>query len=81
MTTSANLEARAAHVAVTDDRLIVALTDGREISVPLAWFPRLLNATPPQRANWRLIGQGEGIHWEDMDEDISVPRLLGLPCD
>lgn len=81
MTTSVNLEARASRVAVTDDRLIVALTDGREISVPLAWFPRLVNATPQQRANWRLIGQGEGIHWEDADEDISVPRLLGLPCD
>lgn len=81
MTTSANLEARAAQVAVRDDRLIVALTDGREISAPLTWFPRLLNATTQQRTNWRLIGHSEGIHWEDLDEDISVRRLLGLPCD
>ncbi len=52
------------------------LSDGREVSVPLEWYPRLRNATEKQRANWRLIGQGVGIHWEDVDEDISVAGLL-----
>src|SRR6266487_5037435 len=60
----------------TDDELIVTLVDGRRVSAPLAWFPRLLRATPKQRANWRLIGRGIGIHWEDVDEDISVRSLL-----
>ena len=63
-------------VHVTDDTLTVELTDGRSISVPLVWFPRLLNATAQERGNWRLIGQGQGIHWEDLDEDISVAGLL-----
>jgi hypothetical protein len=54
----------------------VAFDDGRTLSVPLAWFPRLLDATAEQRANWRLTGQGEGIHWEDLDEDLSVAGLL-----
>ena len=57
----------------------VALADGREISAPLEWFPRLRDATPEQRGNWRLIGHGEGIHWSDLDEDVSVNSLLGLP--
>ena len=57
-------------------QLHVSLTDGREIAVPLAWFPRLLKASPTQRANWRLIGRGGGIHWPDVDEDISVAGLL-----
>ena len=57
----------------------VVLADGREISAPLEWFPRLRDATPEQRRNWRLIGQGEGIHWSDLDEDVSVNSLLGLP--
>jgi hypothetical protein len=52
------------------------LSDGRSVSVPLAWFPRLLHATPAERNNWRLIGEGEGIHWPDLDEDISVEALL-----
>ena len=69
-------EATAQHVKVTPDTLTVDLTDGRTISVPLAWFPRLLHAMPKQRANWRLIGRGIGIHWEDVDEDISVRTLL-----
>lgn len=54
----------------------IRLLDGREISVPLEWFPRLCSATPKQRRNWRLIGKGIGIHWNDLDEDISIPALL-----
>ena len=63
----------------TDDSLVVDLADGRTISVPLVWYPRLLAATPAQRANWRIAGGGFGIHWPDLDEDISVAGLLGLP--
>ncbi|MBK7927008.1 MAG: DUF2442 domain-containing protein [Bryobacterales bacterium] len=59
-----------------DDDLIVDLADGRTITVPLAWFPRLAHATPQERANWRLIGAGEGIHWPELDEDISIASLL-----
>ncbi len=66
----------AENVSVTEDSLSVDLSDGRTISVPLAWFPRLLHATPEERKNWRLIGKGQGIHWEDIDEDISVEGLL-----
>jgi len=61
-----------------DETLIVSLSDGREISVPLEWFPRLRDATPEQRDNWRLITRGIGIHWEDVDEDIAVATLLRL---
>ncbi len=61
---------------VTDDMLSVDLSDGRTIAVPLGWFPRLLHATPEERNHWRLIGRGHGIHWEDLDEDISVEGLL-----
>ena len=68
------------NAAVTDDTLIVDLSDGRIISVPLAWFPRLLHGAPAKRNKWRLIGDGEGIHWPDLDEDISVENLiLGKP--
>jgi len=63
-------------VMVTEDTLTVELSDGRTISVPLAWFPRLLHSTPEERNNWRLIAKGHGIHWEDIDEDISVEGLL-----
>lgn len=63
-------------VTVTDDALSIELSDGRALSVPLAWFPRLVHATPAERANWRLIGRGQGIHWEDLDEDVSVEGLL-----
>ena len=63
-------------VTITEDTLTVDLSDGRTISVPLAWFPRLIQARPEERNNWRLIGQGQGIHWEDVDEDISVEGLL-----
>lgn len=68
--------ADATDVAFTDDELVVTLVDGRRVSAPLAWFPRLLNATPAQRKNWRLIGRGVGIHWDEVDEDISVRSLL-----
>jgi hypothetical protein len=63
-------------VDVTDDSLMVALSDGRNISVPLAWFPRLSHGSNAERKNWRLIGSGEGIHWSDLDEDVSVENLL-----
>ena len=66
----------AQHVTVTEDTLTVDLADGRTISVPLGWYPRLLYATQEERNNWRLIGKGEGIHWHDLDEDISVENLL-----
>jgi len=66
----------AENVTVTDDTLSVDLSDGRTISVPLVWFPRLVHATPEERDNWRLIGTGHGIHWEDIDEDISVEGLM-----
>jgi hypothetical protein len=63
-------------VSVTDDTLSVNLSDGRTILVPTAWYPRLLHATPIERKKWRLIGRGNGIHWEDIDEDISIEGLL-----
>ena len=66
----------ATDVHVTDDTLTVDLSDGRSISVPISWFPRLVQATESERKNWRLIGKGHGIHWEDVDEDISVEGLL-----
>ena len=70
----------AQNVQVTEDALIVDLSDGRTVSVPLAWFPRLLHGKPEERNKWRLIGEGEGIHWLDLDEDISVENLiLGKP--
>lgn len=66
----------ATDVRIKSSALLVSLADGREISVPLEWFPRLLKATRTQRSNWRLIGGGIGIHWEEIDEDISVEALL-----
>ncbi|MCL4395653.1 MAG: DUF2442 domain-containing protein [Chloroflexi bacterium] len=63
-------------VTVTDASLIVDLTDGRTISVPLAWHPRLLHARPAERVNWTFVGDQEGIHWPDVDEDISVENLI-----
>ncbi|MGH8245035.1 MAG: DUF2442 domain-containing protein [Gammaproteobacteria bacterium] len=66
----------AVDVRFADDALIVRLSDGREVSAPLEWFPRLRNATPEQRQRWRLIGRGIGIHWEAVDEDIAVSTLL-----
>ena len=68
-------------VRVGDDTLTADLADGRTIIVPLAWFPRLLHATPEQRANWKLAGGGFGIHWPDVDEDLSSAGLLrGAPA-
>ena len=68
-------------VRFTEDVLIVDLLDGRTISVPLAWYPRLLSATPEQRANWRMAGGGFGIHWPDIDEDLSTEGMLrGSPA-
>ncbi len=69
-------EARAQRVTVTEDSLVVDLIDGRSISAPLVWYPRLLNGTPGERSNWRLIADGEGIHWPDLDEDLSVDSLI-----
>src|SRR5271157_1011795 len=69
-------ETLARSVTVSDEALTADLSDGRTIVVPLAWFPRLVHGTPAQRANWRLIGGGAGIHWPDLDEDISVESLL-----
>ena len=66
----------ATQVSVTDESLTVDLADGRTISVPLAWFRRLAHGTPDERSHWRFIGDGEGIHWPDLDEDISVANLL-----
>lgn len=65
-------------LSFTQDSLHVVLADGREISAPLEWFPRLRDANEKQRKNWRLIGQGVGIHWEEIDEDISVKSLLSI---
>jgi hypothetical protein len=69
-------EARAQRVRLTADSLIVDLVDGRTISVPLSWYPRLAHGTSEERSRWRFIGDGEGIHWQDLDEDISVEGLL-----
>ena len=63
-------------VKISDNALTVDLSDGRTISVPLAWFPRLLYGSDAERRNWRLIGKGQGIHWEQLDEDISIEGLL-----
>lgn len=72
--------AKAVDVGVTDDTLMVNLEDGRILLVPLGWCPRLLHGTPDERNRWRLIDQGHGIHWPDLDEDISVEGLiLGRP--
>lgn len=72
---------RVADVEVTEDELRVRLMDGRTISVPLVWYPRLLNASNEQRKNWQIIGGGYGLHWEDVDEDLSTEGLLrGAPA-
>lgn len=72
------VEPLAVEASCTNDSLSVVLADGREITVPLVWSPRLQNASASERQNWRLIGGGIGIHWEDVDEDISVESLLRL---
>lgn len=68
--------ARASELVITEDELTVTLTDGRRISVPLVWFPKLLDATAAQRNQWKWIGDGEGIHWPLLDEDLSVAGFL-----
>jgi len=71
---------RIKEVTVTDDELMVVLADGRRLATPLAWFPRLLKATPEQRARFEILGEGVGIHWPDVDEDLSAEGLLrGAP--
>lgn len=77
-TLAVKLDATATDVSVSDDSLHVVLADGRELTAPLTWFPRLLEATPVQRRHWRLIGRGQGIHWPDVDEDVSVASLLRM---
>ncbi len=81
MNTAASTDPRIQEVRVTDDEIIAHLVDGRVISVPLAWSWRLSDATPAQRENFRLIGSGQGIHWPEIDEDISVQGMLhGVPA-
>ena len=82
MAISARLpDERVAEVSVSDDELTVRLMDGRAISVPLAWYPRLLHASPEQRRNWQVAGGGFGIRWPDIDEDLSTEGLLrGAPA-
>ena len=70
------LDPRAMDVWVTDDELVVLLADGRRLAAPLVWFPRLLAAGSDDRSNWELIGDGQGIHWPSIDEDLSVEGLL-----
>ena len=76
MVGSATKIARAVSVRMSEDSLVVELTDGRTLSVPLAWYPRLVHATPIELAEWQLIGGGSGIHWPSLEEDISVEGLL-----
>ena|SRR5438132_6914960 len=81
MSTAISTESRIAHVEVSDETITAYLTDGRVISVPLAWSWRLSDATSAQRANWELIGDGYGVHWLDVDEDISADGMLnGIPA-
>ncbi len=63
-------------VSLTEDTLRVELSDGRSLSVPLDWYPRLVHGTPEERSNWRMVGHGSGIHWPALDEDLSVEALL-----
>jgi hypothetical protein len=80
-TLAVRTDERVAGVSFDEDRLIVDLMDGRTIAVPLAWYPRLLEATPEQRADWEVAGAGYGIHWPQIDEDLSVEGLLrGAPA-
>jgi hypothetical protein len=86
MSTSVVASPRARSLEFSDDAFVVHLQDGRSLiqdgrslTVPLEWFPRLRDASAEQRSHWRLTGHGYGIHWADIDEDISVPGLLGLP--
>ena len=81
MNTVTQTEARIRSVSVTDKAIVAHLSDGRIVSVPLEWSWRLSEATPEQRARWEIIGDGQGVHWPDVDEDISVDGLLrGTPA-
>jgi hypothetical protein len=81
MSTVLRVDPRITGVRVSDDTITATLADGRTITVPLVWSWRLSEATETQRANWRLIGSGEGVHWPDVDEDISVRGMLdGIPA-
>lgn len=77
-TLAIRLDPTAVDVQADDALLRVTLADGRELAAPLEWFPRLRDASPEQRGHWRLIGRGQGVHWPDVDEDISVASLLRL---
>jgi|SRR6056297_1817306 len=73
-------EARANKIIITEEELIAYLDDGRTIAVPISWYPRLLNGSMEERKNWRFIGEGTGIHWPDLDEDISIEGIIeGVP--
>lgn len=81
MNTAMNNEPRIVSIEVTEEAITARLTDGRTISVPLVWSWRLSEATPEQRANFEIIGDGEGVHWPDIDEDISARGMLqGIPA-
>lgn len=75
-TLAIRLDPHAIDVHISDTALMIVLADGREISAPLEWFPRLRDASPAQRQQWRLIGRGVGVHWEEIDEDIAVETLM-----
>jgi hypothetical protein len=80
MSTAVSVDARVKEVAVTDDLITFRLVDGRVVSVPLAWSWRLSDATPDQRSNYEIIGDGQGVHWPDIDEDLSVEGMFhGVP--
>ena len=76
MSTLVETMPKAVDIWFTEDMMYVRLEDGREVGVPIEWFPKLRKATDSQRNNWRLIGQGVGIHWEEIDEDVSVRKLI-----
>ncbi len=79
-TITVELQPMAETVTLTESELVVGLVDGRRLSVPIVWFPRLLHASPGARDNWQLLGNGEGIHWPEIDEDLSIRGLLlGIP--
>lgn len=80
MNTSAVDRPRAEAIEFIEDAFVVRLRDGRSLTVPLEWFPRLRDASPEERAKYEFSGHGYSIHWPAIDEDISVPVLLGLPC-
>ena len=81
MSTAVNVDARVKHATVTDDLITFHLVDGRVISVPLAWSWRLSESTPAQRNNYEIIGDGQGVHWPDVDEDLSVQGMFtGIPA-